>query len=303
MDRESFVIASGMLRALISGDSCDTIAREHNLTKSAVSQRIRVLASALQRVVGVVDVDEDASPTASLIRQNGSAYLEALDHFVPQAAPALRNPFLGSAGHIALYVAKIAHHSRTPLRDTALLHTLFTTAAKPLEIAQMEVRDYLDEGGKVREHSILRAAIATNRQSRPLEFNQPDTVRAIDAYLDERLGISTHPTGGASYRGLAPCSRLFLTREGKPMRVVLAGPGGQHQVCKEIHEIFRRILAYGGMSGVNTASARRIAAHALRSRGANPEEIGQALGLQKLAVYKLLRHIDEPRSLAHSFGL
>ena len=82
------------------------------------------------------------------------------------------------------------------------------------------------------------------------------------------------------------------------MRVVLAGPGGQHQVCKEIHEIFRRILAFGGMSGMNTASARRIAAHALRSRGANPEAIGQALGLQKLAVYKLLRHVDEPRSLA-----
>jgi hypothetical protein len=303
MDQESFAIASGMLRSLISGNSCDTIAREHELTKSAVSQRIRVLASALQRVVGVVDVDEDASPTASLIRQHGAAYLEALDHFVPQAAPALRNPFCGTADHIALYVAKIAQHSRTPLRDTALLHTLFTTAAKPLEIAQMEVRDYLDEGGNVREHSTLRAAIATNRQPRPLEFDQPDTVRAIDAYLDERLGNSGYSTTGAPYRGLAPCSRLFLTREGKPMRVVLAGPGGQHQVCKEIHEIFRRILAYGGMSGMNTASARRIAAHALRNRGANPEEIGQALGLQKLAVYKLLRHVDDPRSLAHSFGL
>jgi hypothetical protein len=292
MDQEQLASDSAMLQALIDGASCEEIAREHGIAKSAVSQRIRILACALQRVVGVEGVDEEVSPTAYLIREYGDAYLEALEHFVPTAAPALQSAEIHIASDkIERYVVKIAQHSRSVRRDTALLLTLFSTAAKPLEIAQLEVRDYLDPCGAHRPLSILRPEIAASGTARQLPFDDPATVGAIDAYLAERTS-SASAAGRIAYRGIDPCSRLFLSRAGNPLQVKHAGPTGQHLVCKEIHEIYRRIFAYGGLTGANTALARRAAAHRLRINGANPEEIGEALGLRKLAVYKLLRHSE-----------
>jgi len=249
-----------------------------------------MLAGTLQQIVGVVGVEEEESPTAGLIRQNGDAYLEALQHFVPEAAPALHGRDLRlAADHLDLFVAKIARHSRCVLRDTALLLTLFSTAAKPLEIAQLEVRDYLEPSGGVREHSAIRSQIAMNRTTRDLFFMNPRTNAAIDAYLAERQahGMGTQPE--SAFRGLQPASRLFLSRGGSAMQVRRAGPACQHLVCKEIHEIYRRIFACCGLPGVNTAFARRLPAQRLREAGANPEDIGRALGLRKLAVHKLLQ--------------
>ena len=291
MDQDSLDSASIMLRALIAGTICEHIASNHGLTKSAVSQRIRRLAGELQRIVGVVGVEEEESPTASLIRQNGDAYIEALEHFVPDAALALdlRKARVESED-IDLCVLKIARHSRCVRRDTALLLTLFSTAAKPLELSQLEVRDYLEESGCIRTHSTLRAEIAMNRTSRDLFFQDQATNTAIDGYLSERIahGIGTHT--GSSYRGLQPDSRLFLSRSGRAMQLRMNGAVGQHLVCKEIHEIYRRIFAYSGLTGINTALARRTAAQTLLENGANSEEIGRTLGLRRLAVQKLLRH-------------
>ncbi|WP_395401025.1 hypothetical protein ACHMW6_25535 [Pseudoduganella sp. UC29_106] len=291
MNQGSLDTASTMLRALIAGSSCEHIANCHGVTKSAVSQRIRILALELQRIVGVVGVDEEESPTAVLIRLNGDAYLEALEHFVPDAALALdlRRDRVESED-IDLCVMKIARHSRCIRRDTALLLTLFSTAAKPLEISQLEVRDYLEESGCIRTHSALRAEIAMNRISRDLLFQDQATNTAIDDYLSERIahGIGTH--GRPFYRGLRPDSKLFLSRSGRAMQLRMNGAVGQHLVCKEIHEIYRRIFAYSGLTGINTALARRTAAQTLLDNGANSEEIGRTLGLRKLAVQKLLRH-------------
>lgn len=90
------------------------------------------------------------------------------------------------------------------------------------------------------------------------------------------------------------------------MAVKRSGSTSPHPVCKEIHEIYRRIFAYGGHSGINTAVARRLAAHRLHVDGANVEEIGAALGVKKLAVYKLLQSIDgdpnTPRIRATGFA-
>jgi integrase len=303
MDQDSLEIASTMLRALIAGASCEDIACRHGVTKSAVSQRIRVLAGELQQIVGVVGVEEEESPTAGLIRENGDAYLEALEHFVPEAAPALNERNLRlAAEHLDKYVAKITRHSRCARRDTALLLTLFSTGAKPLEIAQFEVRDYLDPAGYVRTHSTVRAQIAMNRNPRDLYFRNLKTNSAIDAYLSERQssGMGTHAE--ATYRGLQPQSRLFLSRSGTPMQIRKAGAACQHLVCKEIHEIYRRIFAYSGRPGINTASARRLAAQRLREDGADPEEIGRALGIRKLAVYKLLQSRGAPSDCSPAYA-
>jgi len=293
MANDSLEIASLMLRALVAGASCECIACDFCLTKSAVSQKVRMLATDLQQIVGVVGVDEDESPTAALIRHHGDAYLEALEHFVPDAASVWQGRVIELANcRLDQHIAKIARHSRCVERDTALLLILFATAAKPLEIAQLEVRDYLDEFGEVRLHSSMRCEIAVNGKERPLLFCDPKLTAAIDAYLVLRRaeGMATHDK--PYYRGLQPHSRLFLSRDGKPMTVKRSGPGAQHQVCKEIHEIYRRIFAHGGHSGINTALARRLAARRLHMSGANAEDIGAALGVKKLAVYKLLQPFD-----------
>jgi len=293
MAKDSLEIASMMLRAMVAGASCKRIASDFGLTKSAVSQKVRMLATDLQQIVGVVGVDEEESPTATLIRHHGDGYLEALEHFVPDAASVWRGRVIELANcRLDQHIAKIARHSRCSERDTALLLILFATAAKPLEIAQLEVRDYLDEFGEVRLHSSMRSEIAVNGKERPLLFCDPELTAAVDAYLALRRaeGMAAHDR--SSYRGLQPHSRLFLSRDGKPMTVKRSGPGAQHQVCKEIHEIYRRIFAHGGHSGINTAMARRLAARRLHLAGANSEEIGAALGVKKLAVHKLLQSID-----------
>lgn len=293
MAKDRLEVASMMLRSMVAGASCEHIAADFGLTKSAVSQKIRMLANDLQQIVGVVGIEEDESPTAALIRHHGDAYLEALEHFVPDAASIWHGRVIELA-HCRLdqHIAKIARHSRCVERDTALLRTLFSTAAKPLEIAQLEVQDYLDASGAVRHHSRLRADIAVNHKERTLLFCDPALTAAIDAYLARRRadGMAIHHL--PSYRGLQPDSRLFLSRTGKSMAVKRSGPGSPHLVCKEIHEIYRRIFAHGGHSGINTAVARRLAAHRLHVDGANVEEIGAALGVKKLAVYKLLQSID-----------
>jgi hypothetical protein len=52
-------------------------------------------------------------------------------------------------------IPKIERHSRCVEPDTAQLLIQFATAAKTLEIAQLEVRDYLDEFGKGRRYSSM----------------------------------------------------------------------------------------------------------------------------------------------------
>jgi hypothetical protein len=303
MPKDSLEIASLMLRSMVAGASCEQIAGDFGVTKSAVSQKTRMLANDLQQIVGVVGVEEDESPTAALIRHHGDAYLEALEHFVPDAASAWRGQVVELAScRLDQHIAKIARHSRCVERDAALLLILFSTAAKPLEIAQLEVRDYLDELGEVRIHSSIRSEIAVNGKERPLLFCDPTLTAAIDAYLVLRRaeGMATHHK--SAYRGLQPHSRLFLSRDGKPMAVKRSGSGSQHLVCKEIHEIYRRIFAHAGHSGINTAMARRLAARRLHLAGASTEEIGAALGVKKLAVHKLLQSIDgeagQPRARA-----
>jgi len=293
MSRESPEIASLMLRAIIAGASCEQIAAEFGITKSAVSQKIRMLANDLQQIVGVVGVDEEESPTAALIRGHGEAYLEALEHFVPDAASDWRAPVVELATcRLAQHIAKIARHSRCVARDTALLLTLFATAAKPLEIAQLEVHDYLDEFGDVRVKSIIRREIAVNGKERPLLFYDPELRTAIDAYLALRRGEGIAGHDKSAYRGMQPHSRLFLSRTGRPMAVKRSGPNSRHLVCKEIHEIYRRIFSLGGHSGINTSTARRLAAHRLHLEGASLDEIGAALGVKRLAVHNLLRPIE-----------
>ncbi|GAB2856138.1 hypothetical protein GCM10027277_25930 [Pseudoduganella ginsengisoli] len=290
MDAEFFTNATAMLRAAAAGIRYDHIAAAHGVTKSTVSNRVRRLALALQQVVGVLEVDEDTSPSASLLRNHQDAYLEALEHFRPGAVPAhFEPPQTLTSAQVELLLGKIHQHSHAPLRDKALLLVLLSTGAKPLEIAQLTVQDYMDATGHVRNHSILRAEIATNHADRPLQFNCPDTVAAIDAYLAERLVKQLGASAKHGFRGLDPASRLFLSRDGRPMRISRSNTRSRYLVCKEMHEIFRRMFNHAGLAGLNTACARRMAASRMWEEGASHQDIGHALGVKCAAVHQLLK--------------
>lgn len=290
MDAEFFASATAMLRAAAAGIRYDRIAAAHGVTKSTVSNRVRRLALALQQVVGVLEIDDDTSPSASLLRSHQDAYLEALEHFRPGAVPAhFEPPQTLTSAQVELLLTKIRKHSHAPLRDKALLLALLSTGAKPLEIAQLTVQDYIDAEGHVRIRSVLRAGIATNHADRPLQFNCPDTIAAIDAYLAERSGKQLSASTGQGFRGFDPASRLFLSRDGHPMRISRPGNGSRRTVCKEMHEIYRRMFNHAGLCGLNTACARRMAALRMRAQGAAQQDIGHALGVKCAAVHQLLK--------------
>lgn len=172
----------------------------------------------------------------------------------------------------------------------ALLLVLFSTAAKPLEIARLEVRDYLHANGSVREDSVMRPEVAVNGKARPLFFASAKANAAIDTYLDERVRCGHGVAMSAAYRGPDPMSRLFLTDDGKAMPIKIRQKGKQrHYLCGAILDVYRKIFARSGLKGVSALSARRTVAQKLKERGTGDEDIGKILGLkEKNSVRNLL---------------
>ncbi len=286
-----------MLKAVLDGKTYEAVAQTFGMTRSAVEQRIKALARDVQAVVGVEGVDENVMPTAASMRRWKESYLEALEHYQPERASGRRGRNAAvTEKEIDLAVDRTRRMSRCPNRDVALLLVLFASAAKPLEIARLEVRDYLYADGSVREESILRADAAVNGKARPLFFVSAKANAAIDAYLDERLQRGHGVTSMASYRGLDPASRLFLTDEGKAMPIRVRKKDSRcHSHCGLILDIYRKIFARTGIKGVSALSARRTVAQKLKERGTDDKNIGRILGLkEKNSVRNLLSNRPQP---------
>jgi integrase len=280
MEAESLARSVKMLKAVLDGKTYQAVAQESGLTRSAVEQRIKVLARDLLHVVGVECVNEDEKPTIKGMRARKDNYLEALEHYQPQhvggmSLHALTNQDIEHAA------AMIWRHSNCRNRDVALLLVLFATAAKPLEIARLEVRDYLTEDGSVRKESMMRADAAINGRERPLFFASTKLVAAMDAYLDERVRRGQGTKKSTKYRGLDPKSRLFLTDRGQAMRIRLRATASQKQcLCGLILSIYRKIFARAGLKGVSALCARRTVAKRLAERGCDIDQIAVVLGLK-----------------------
>lgn len=281
MEAESVAKSIEMLKAVLEGDTYQAIAKQSGLTRSAVEQRVKALARDLQTIVGVEGVGEVEVPTARQMRERRDGYLEALEHYRPQRrlGAGKRSRTL-TTEDMERAVAITRQSSSCRNRDVALLLVLFSTAAKPLEIARLEVRDYLSEDGSVREESVLRADAAINGKARPLFFASASVVAAIDAYLEERTRRRQGTTTCAEYRGLDPQSRLFLTASGDAMPIKVRAIGNrQHHLCGVIHDIYRKVFARAGFSGVSTLCVRRTVAQRLAERGCDVDQVGSILGL------------------------
>ena len=146
MTVESAARSIKMLKAILDGKTYVAVAQESGLSRSAVEQRVKALARDLQTVVGVERVDEDEVPTVQ-----GDASAEGRT-ILKRSSTITRNAWSNAAKRpralpdedIERAVAVIRQHSNCRKRDTALLLVLFSTAAKPLEIARLEVQGLPD---------------------------------------------------------------------------------------------------------------------------------------------------------------
>jgi len=133
---------------------------------------------------GIPELGEDAPSAPSRLRQIREPVVLAGGAFESgQDRP--KRSTLGPE-EIADGAIRVRQRSQNANRDVALMFVLFCTGAKPLEIARLQVRDYLDRDGSVRERSEMRPEAAVNGRSRPLFFASSRTRAALDAYLLER---------------------------------------------------------------------------------------------------------------------
>ena len=121
------------------------------------------------------------------------------------------------------------------------------TGTRPLEIARLELKDYLQADGTVRRESELRAEVAINGKARPLFFASSKLDEALSAYLDERLVLGQGLGVPSTFRGLDPASRLFLTSTGDPFPIKPYGASGQlRYLCRPVLETYRKGVSVCG---------------------------------------------------------
>ena len=269
-----------MLKAVIEGRTYDAVAAEFGITRTAVERRVKGIATRLSAEVGVPGLNQGGAAFVRRLRLKRDAILAALDRFKPQPPCSSREARVVSAAEIDQAVHRIRGRSVQPARDIALFYMLFATGARPLEIARIEVRDYLDSDGNVRRESELRAEATITGRSRPLFFASSKLDDALNVYLRVRLesrqGLGPTP----SFRGLDPDSRLFLTATGNGFQITPYGEAGQHRfLCRPILETYRKLFRYADVEGATALSVRHTVVARLYERGADEEQVGLVLGI------------------------
>lgn len=158
----------------------------------------------------------------------------------------------------------------SPLRNVALLTTVYGTGMMLTEIARTPVRAYLNGDGSVRVKSCVDAAIAYNGKERPIYWSNPKVVKAIDAYLAHRASLRQGLTAVATeYRGLDPHQPIFLTGDGEPYKLVerRTVSGGVSYSCDSLSQLFRKLHRQAGIEGASAMSGRRTFAVRLANKG------------------------------------
>lgn len=186
----------------------------------------------------------------------------------------------------------------TPLRDAALLYVAYGTGATLAEIASLNVRDYLNEDGSVRDESHIRAAIAHNSRERPLYWSNQKVTAAVDAYLTYRIqnkhGLTVRK---AAFRGLDPDGPLFRRADGEPYQLTQrkTTTGAISYSCDALGQVFRRLHAQAGVEGGHMQAARRTFAVRLYRKGYDIRHIAELLGHSTISATKRLIDSDPVR--------
>lgn len=277
---ENAAQAVEMLKAVVDGATYDAVATRFGVTRTAVERRIKAVAARLSKEVGIEGLNADGVAFVQRLRQHRAAILVALAGFEPPAPFGPRHYRVISGEEITQAALRIKARSARPWHDQSLFYMLFATGARPLEIARLEVRDYLGPDGSVRRASELRAEAAITGKPRPLYFTSTRLDDALAAYLGERAaqGLGTGP--GSHYRGLDPHSCLFLSPAGLGFAIKPYGEDGQRRyLCRPILEAYRKLFRHADLRDVTPLSARHTVAARLYERGADEEQVGLLLGI------------------------
>ncbi len=279
-----------MLKAVIDGDTYDAVATRFGVTRTAVERRVKTIATELTRAVGVDGLNEGGTAFAQRLRRHRDAILIALAEFESPKPYGPRQTRIVSTDELAQAVLRIKGRSRRPWHDQALFYMLFATGARPLEIARLEVRDYLKPDGGVCRESQVRAEVAITGKARPLYFASTKLDALLGPYLQERVEQGLGLGEAGSYGGLNPRSRLFLSVTGAGFPITPNGkPGQRRYLCRAILEAYRKLFRYSGLQDVTSLSVRHTVASRLYDRGADEDQVGLLLGIgQRSAVRELM---------------
>lgn len=266
------------------------VASRNGLTRTGVERRIKALAARVAASVGISGLNEDGVAFVRRLRANRNAVLEALDMLeAEKPAPAARSPNARvlTDDDTAAGARRLRARSSSALEDLALYYLLLATGARPLEIARLQVLDYLASDGTVKTTAAFRAELTITGRARPLYFRSGRLNAAIDDYLKFRVerGQGVGPDG--RYRGLEPLSRLFLSSSGLGFEIVPYGANGQRRFrCRAIQETYRKIWRYADFKQFTTLAARHTVADRLYARGADEMQGGLLLGISERAAVR-----------------
>lgn len=195
-----------------------------------------------------------------------------------------------------LKVAAISGES--PVRNVALLTTVYGTGMMLTEIARLPLRAYLSGDNSVREKSCVDAGIAYNGKERPIYWSNVKVVKAIDAYLAYRLAHRHRVTPFATaFRGLDPDAPIFLTGDGEPYKLIERSTrnGKPSYSCDSLSQLFRKLHLQAGIEGAGAMSGRRTFAVRLANKGFDLRHINELLGHETLTATKRLIDADPVR--------
>jgi integrase len=269
-----------MLRTVVDGATYEAVAQRFGISRTAVERRVKSIAVRLTQEVGVEGLRAEGTGSVRRLRSRRDEVLAALERFSPIAPSGDRPARVLSEAEVARGALRIKGRAARTWHDLALYRLLFATGLRPLEVARLEVRDYVGVDGSVCRKSELREEAAINGKARPLFFVNSRLDEVLGAYLEERL-TKGHGVGvPGRYRGLDPGGRLFLGPSGEPYKITASGEAGQRRhLCRALLEIYRKLFRYADIDGLSTQSARLTLMSRMYARGADEDQVGVILGI------------------------
>lgn len=243
-------LAIVMLIKVLDGATCAEVGQTYGMPRTTVERRIKALARRLNQMAKIEGLPDQDTASVRRLRAHRQAILDALDVVGPArlAPPGKRHaPKIYSSEQILAAAEQIDARSSQPLRDAALFLLLHTSDVRPLEVARLQVRDYLQANGEVRHTSELRAELAFNGIARPLCFSSSALNEALQRYLRTRIPEVFLPDDG-NRPILAFEQPLFLADDGNGFAITEYPYRGQHRyLCRPILETYRKILRHSGL--------------------------------------------------------
>lgn len=292
-DPRVFAETVAMLRAVLDGESYESVGLRYGVGRSAVERRIKVLVEYLIYTVGVEGLSLDSVAFVRRLRMHRDEIEQALEHAlrlgVTEEPPLLnRERLQQAADRLGASSAHVAH-------DLALFYLLFTTGMRPLELARLTVRDCVTAAGQICSVSELRAEASHNGKVRPLYLSSPRLIKALMEYAQERCRRRHGLGKSADYLGLCPDSPLFLNPYGVAyvLRRTEANGRVRHR-CRGIQEALRQLFRHAGLPTLSSRDARRTVAGLLYDQGADESQVGLLLGIRDNSAVRALLFRPRP---------